>query len=251
MNYPWSKDIDWKLHSKDEKIYIMRDHNWAFAAWEIAKLEGRIHEKSLVVHVDSHLDEVADGILVKGLFEANTKEEIIRVSRSYDRSMGQVPESNIMHIDNFIWASLGKGTIEEVIFVSRDKQELNTLSDLNEFYLKKLPIGCNYKTQLYRDSEEFLRAYDKDAFSKYLGSRTVILDLDIDAFNNSDTMWESDLLPEHKIRDYVRSLKDLYSWDLITIAISPDYCGGTDEASYLLDIVINELGVDLDNFEKW
>ncbi|WP_256715984.1 UPF0489 family protein [Paenibacillus odorifer] len=251
MNYPWSKDINWKLQSNDKRIYIMRDHNWAFAAWEISKLEKRIVKNSLVVHVDSHFDDVPDGLIVNGLFEAETVEDIINVSRSYDRSLGQTPESNLMHIDNFIWASIGRGTVDEVIFVSRDNQELNQVADLRHFYSDKLPVSCNYRTQLFVNTQDFLERYDCESFTDYLGDRTAILDLDIDAFNNTNYIGESDLVPEPIIRQYIKGLKELYSWDLITIAISPDYCGGTEDAAYLLNIVLSEFGVDLEDMIKW
>ncbi|MFT9369211.1 UPF0489 family protein [Paenibacillus polymyxa] len=166
MNYPWSKDIDWKLQSKDKRVYIMRDHNWSFAAWEVSKIENRIQEGSLVVHVDSHFDDVPDGLVVRSLFETKSKEDIMKVSRSYDRSLGQVPESNLMHIDNFIWASIGRGTIEEVIFVSSDKLELNVLSDVREEYAHCLPENCKYSSKLFPNTEEFLNSYDGEKFCR-------------------------------------------------------------------------------------
>ncbi|MGG4555225.1 hypothetical protein [Paenibacillus humicus] len=58
MSIEWAKNIEWRVHTPDKQIFLMRDHNWAFAAWEIARLEGKIGEKSLVVHVDSHFDEI-------------------------------------------------------------------------------------------------------------------------------------------------------------------------------------------------
>ncbi|MCM3273990.1 UPF0489 family protein [Paenibacillus elgii] len=247
----WKNDIEWKVYTSDKRIHLMRDHNWAFAAWEIAKLEGKVSEKSLVVHVDSHFDDVTDGLLVKGLHDAKTKEEIIAVSRSFDRSLGQVPPSNIMHIDNFIWASVGRCTIEEVIHVSRDKLELNELSELKQPYTDKLPSGCNYRTQLFVNCDSFFEAYNHKRFSEYAGGRTVILDLDIDAFNNSDTMSEPELVPENKVRKYIQELLNLYSWDLITIAISPDYCGGTEEAVYLLNIVLDEFNLRSEDMVRW
>ncbi|WP_246021013.1 UPF0489 family protein [Paenibacillus lentus] len=251
MNYPWSKDIDWKLQSKDKRVYIMRDHNWAFAAWEISKIENRIQEGALVVHVDSHFDDVPDGLIVRGLFDAKSKEDIMKVSRSYDRSSGQVPESNLMHIDNFIWASIGRGTVEEVIFVSRDNLELNDISDVREEYADCLPSNCKYSSKLFRHTGEFLNSYDKNSFEEYIGNRSAILDLDIDAFNNTDAIGVSDFVSEAIIREYVKGLNELYIWDLITIAISPDYSGGAAGASYLLDIVLSELGIDLADMEKW
>lgn len=57
----WEKDVHWKVHTEDKRIYIVRDDNWSFAAWEIAKLDNRILERSLVVHVDAHLDDVPEG----------------------------------------------------------------------------------------------------------------------------------------------------------------------------------------------
>lgn len=42
MRKAWEKDVHWKVYTEDKGIYIMSDHNWSFAAWEIAKLENRI-----------------------------------------------------------------------------------------------------------------------------------------------------------------------------------------------------------------
>lgn len=247
----WEKDIEWKVHTYDKRIHLMRDHNWAFAAWEIMRLEGKVGDKSMVVHVDSHFDDAMDGLIVNGLHDAKTKEEIIAVCRSYDRSLGQVPPSNIMHIDNFIWASVGRGTIEEVIHVSRDKIELNEFSEARQYYADKIPKDCNYRTQLFINCDSFFEAYNSESFSEYVGDRTVILDLDIDAFNNSDTMYEPKLVSENKVRKCIKKLLKLYPWDLITIAISPDYCGGTEDAAYLLDIVLDEFNLKTEDMIKW
>ncbi|GAA4879697.1 hypothetical protein GCM10023310_69840 [Paenibacillus vulneris] len=251
MDLEWKNNIDWKVHTLNKKIYLMRDHNWAFAAWEIAKLEGEIRDKSLVVHVDSHFDDVTDGLSVKGLHDAKTIEEIISVSRSFDRSLGQIPPSNIMHIDNFIWASVGRGTVEEVIHVSKDNQELNTLSDLEWYYVDKLPKDCNYRTKLFKNCDAFFEEFSQVRFSEFVGDRTVILDFDIDTFNQLDSTIRSDLVPESEVRLCVQKLLDLYPWDLITIAISPDYCGGTEEAAYLLNIVLDEFNLRIEDMVLW
>lgn len=96
-----------------------------------------------------------------------------------------------------------------------------------------------------------MSSYDKKSFAEYIGNRSAILDLDIDAFNNSDIIGDSDFISEATIREYVKGLNELYSWNLITISISPDYSGGATGASYLLDIVLSELEIGLTDMEKW
>ncbi|TKH39076.1 hypothetical protein C1I59_07450 [Paenibacillus polymyxa] len=49
------------------------------------------------------------------------------------------------------------------------------------------------------------------SFAEYIGNRSAILDLDIDAFNNSDTIGESDFISEETIRGYIKGLKDFVS----------------------------------------
>ncbi|WP_246311163.1 UPF0489 family protein [Paenibacillus xylanilyticus] len=255
MGYEWEKDINWVVHTKDNKMFIMRDHNWSFAAWEIARLNKQIKSKSLVIHVDSHLDDVADGVRVKNLKTANTKDEIIEVARSYDRSLGEVSPSSIMHIDNFIWGSLARGTIEEVIYVSRDTQDVNTLESMRAsedveslYYLSELPSDCNYLTTRFTSIDSFLSHFSESFFKEYVSNRSVILDLDLDVFNNSDS--KSDLFPDDKVREYITRLFQLYPWDLITIAISPDFCGGINEAEHLFSIAREIMEIDLNTMHK-
>ena len=166
----WERDIQWKVYFPKEKTYIMRDHNWAFAAWEIERLKGRLNKSSVLFHVDSHLDDCPDGVLVNGLLEANTVEKILSVAESYDREAGQTSPSNIMQIDNFIWAALARGTIEEVFYISRDKQDVVTLKDLqnqsnasSELILSKLPSDCKYRHSKFNDLESFLNLYTPES----------------------------------------------------------------------------------------
>lgn len=254
----WEKDINWKVHTTDRRIYIMRDHNWSFAAWEIEKLRGRINEKSLVVHVDAHLDDVPDGVLINNLMSAKTIDQIIELSKSYDRSLGQTSKSNIMRIDNFIWASLARETIEEVIYVSKDKQEVVTLEGIenihdpeSELILSMLPFNFHYRHKRFLSITNFFDSFSQHDFKKIIGDRTAILDLDIDTFNESDQMFEPNLTPFHEVREQVQKLMQLYPWDLVTIAISPEYCGGMLEAELLLENVLRVIDVDLKSTLRW
>ncbi|CAM3915727.1 MULTISPECIES: UPF0489 family protein [Paenibacillus] len=245
MSEEWRKNINWKVHTDDRRVYIIRDHNWAFASWEIAKLEKLINGQSIVVHVDAHLDDVPDGVLVKNLLEAQTKEEILNVCQGQDYSSGQISESFLMRIDNFIWASLARKTIEEVIYVSNYRDEVFSFEDLfednkdqmNRLIISSLPSGFSYKHERFREIEDFLES--------------AILDLDIDFFNTVDDLFDPILLPSDKVREYTKRLVELYPWNLITIAISPIYCGGYEEAKVLLENVLEAMDIDITHLSNW
>jgi hypothetical protein len=237
----------------------VRDHNWSFAAWEIAKLDNRVRERSLVVHVDAHLDDVPDGVLVDNLQAANTLEEILNVSRGNDYINGvELDSTYTMGIDNFIWASLARKTIEDVIYVSNYKDEILTLEDikdentqLSRLILSKLPNEFRYQNERFRGIAEFLNEYNKDTFRERVGDRSAILDLDIDIFNESDDLINPVLTPMFQVREYVERLLALYPWDLITIAISPVYCGGSLEAELVLDNVLKATNIDTTKISNW
>jgi len=59
------------------------------------------------------------------------------------------------------------------------------------------------------------------------------------------------LKPLHVIRDNVEELMRLYDWDVITIAISPFYCGGVLEANMILETVTSQMGININKGEDW
>lgn len=258
MRREWEYDVHWKVQTNDNRIIIMRDHNWAFGAWEIARLESRIKQNSLLVHVDSHLDDAIDGVLLEGLFEANNKEQILELSRGFNYLSRESPDRSYMKYDNFIWPSLARETIGEIIYVSRDKKDMEKLEELkkgdsaeSKLILSKLPLNFEHVHQRYTTIEEFLQRYDSKSFSDLVLNRSAILDLDIDVFNFSDDYnMNPDLRPLHEVRELTEDLFNLYPWDLITIAISPEYCGGALEAEMLLDNVMKVMKLDLSTMEN-
>ncbi|RXZ78322.1 hypothetical protein EBB07_28925 [Paenibacillaceae bacterium] len=233
----------------------MRDHNWAFAAWEIARIEKRIDEKSLLVHVDAHLDDVPDGVLIRNVIEAKTIEEIMEVCSGHDYLTCEISESNLMKISNFIWPSLARKTIEEVIYVSRDQSEVCTVAELIKHdaveIMSKLPSDFSYNHKRFRTIDLFFDQFDENSFKEYVDGRTVILDFDIDIFNEADNVIYPVLTPMHEIREYTERLVNLYPWDLITIAISPVYCGGNLEAELILENVLKPFNLDSSKLKQW
>ena len=67
-------------------------------------MKGIIEKNSILVHVDNHLDDDPNGILVDNLFSIKTEEDVINVSRNYHNV--KEPPVNTMFIDNFIWHHL-------------------------------------------------------------------------------------------------------------------------------------------------
>ncbi|NRS52076.1 UPF0489 family protein [Brevibacillus sp. HB2.2] len=254
----WEFYINWKIKFRDKPIYVFRDHNWAFGAWEIEKLIGNIKPNSILVHVDAHLDDCVDGVHVRGVKEINTIEDIMKVAQSYERN-GQTPESNMIHIDNFIWTGIASGTIGETIFVSGDKMEPNSIEKLiqegtsaSEYYLECLPEGCSYKQEMrFQEIVNLTKHFNANEFNQYRKDHNVILDLDLDYFNKSRQYKESDLKSEDVIRHELLLLRHLYQWDVITVALSPDYCGGVAPCKFLLDTFLDVFELDFNETVEW
>lgn len=254
----WFHEFDWKVCMPDRRIYIMRQHNWAFAAWEIEKRKGNLRSQSLLVHVDAHLDDTPDGVFVNGLHDAKSIEEIMAVAQGHDYQSGEVCPPDCMQIDNFIWASVARDTIGETIFVSHQAEEVLTLEILQheathkrnencQNIIARLPDGCSYKHQRYWDIDSFLENIDREIF---MTKQTKILDIDLDYFNVSEN--ETPRLQSiQEIRAALRALRELCQWDVITVAISPEYCGGTEEAAYLLDAFLQEFAINVTEAQKW
>lgn len=236
----------------------MRQHNWAFAAWEIERLKGNLQRNSLLVHVDAHLDDTPDGVFVPGLHEAQSVEQLIAVAQGHDYASGRVCPPDCMQIDNFIWAAVARDTIGETIFVSHQDDEVLSLDMLRhdavqkrnencQNIIAKLPEGCTYKHQRYMDVPSFLSSCD---YQRWSTEQTKILDLDLDYFNVSEEIAPK-LMPEAQIRDELQTLRNLYQWDAVTVALSPEYCGGKEEAAYLLTLFLETFELELPTGQRW
>lgn len=254
----WFEHFDWKVFFPEQRMYIMRQHNWAFAAWEMERLKGNLQPQSLLVHVDAHLDDTPDGVFVPGLLEAKSVEQIMAVAQGHDYASGQVCPPDCMQIDNFIWAGVARNTIGKTLFVSHQDDEVLSLSMLRydavhkrnqncQNIIDKLPAGCTYTHQRFMDMDSFLREVDPNKWSP---QQTKILDIDLDYFNMSRDTTPT-LQPLEEIRASLLALRGLCQWDAITVAISPEYCGGKEEADYLLHIFLETFEINLASAREW
>ncbi|MED4784712.1 UPF0489 family protein [Brevibacillus choshinensis] len=254
----WFHNFDWKVVFPEQRMYIMRQHNWAFAAWEIERLKGNLRQQSLLVHVDAHLDDTPDGVFVPGLLEAKSVEQIMTVAQGHDYASGQACPQDCMQIDNFIWASVARDTIGETIFVSHQDDEVLSLEMLRydaihkrnencQNIIAKLSAGCTYTHQRFRDLLSFLSDVDQKQWDT---QQTKILDIDLDYFNLSEDVTPR-LQPIEEIRASLHTLRNLCQWDVITIALSPEYCGGEEEAAYILSAFMEAFEIDIACGQRW
>lgn len=261
----WMKDKKWRKKVKDQNIFLMRDHNYAFAAWEIARLRGILTEKATLIHVDSHLDDVPDAVAYPDLFQdIKTEEQAIELA-SPRESSSTPPEHTCMGIDNFIWPAIVRNTIKNVYYICDQKQEhisKEMLSNLvknpishderslerNKFLLNHLNQNGN---KIYRyDSLDDFKVHEKEFIEKSMG-RKLILDLDLDFFNKPMMINEINLQSENKIRDDLLYLKNFVNWDVITVAISPEYSGGEEGSVYLLNLFLEIFNIYDKKFIDW
>ncbi|MET2871832.1 UPF0489 family protein [Exiguobacterium profundum] len=243
---------DWKVQIPQKKMYLMKDHSWAFAAWEYERIEGTIGSDSVLLHVDAHLDDVADGLEVSGMMEAKNKEELFSLIRTNEELYSGRLNKTKIQIDNFIWPSFARGTIGSMFVVARQDQHdfaswmleetknnytRNDLEKEKEAILDFIPLEKFQSVYRSFSFEEFKEKYFHE-FQKYSNDKSKILNLDLDFFNLSDSLDNPQLMSDKEIRKLLNELLKLCEWDLITVAISPLYCGGKEIAKHLLNLFI-------------
>ncbi|MFS0687801.1 UPF0489 family protein [Sporosarcina sp. 179-K 8C2 HS] len=237
---------DFRICFPDKKIYISADHNWAFAAWELHKRAGKIKPNATLIHVDAHLDDIWDGLEVEGLHTIEKSEDVFDVAGK-------------MKIENFIWPAVGTGTIDKVIYISQYShiEDPFDFEDWNLFHPEMKPVKeilerGKYVGLRYWNLEEFLGKIDSQNVKVLTEKPDLILDLDLDYFaeEDADTVMVS-LMDEQKIIVNLTSLRDLYTWSLITVSLSPFYCGGNDNALYLFGLFSKVFGLKQEDALEW
>lgn len=237
---------DYKVCFPEKRIFISRDHNWAFAAWEMNRLYGGT-ENATLIHVDAHLDDVWDGISVNGLYEIKSQEDIYSVTEQ-------------LKIDNFIWAGFATNAIDNIIYVTRrtNRQQNHNPFDLTDWEFSNLelePVRELLKRKKYKglrfDSIEQFAEMSDENIEKHIKNQSIILDLDLDYFNLSDDLHNPILMEAEIIKEHLKYLRDLYDWDLITVAMSPIYCGGEDECWHIYELFLEVFNLNLADAMVW
>src|SRR5690625_1724179 len=118
--------------------------------------------------------------------------------------------------------------------ISNDSVYINEETGINKAYT------LNHFEHLYRENW----------FDETEG-KNVILDLDLDFFNFTYDAWNSNpaLLPEALIRHQLKYIKNsMWDWDMVTVALSPEHCGGED---VFLQSFFDVFDLDIHNAISW
>jgi hypothetical protein len=240
---------DYRVCFPKERIYISRNHQWAFAAWAIGKQTGILRDQITLLHVDAHLDDTWDGVIVEGLQEMSNPEEFLEVAGK-------------LEIDNFIWAGFAAALIDHIVYVCPKDIDDSDPFDLTAWDLegeqlkpvKELLQKRDYKGSRFESIADFQQygvvAENKESLLNLPGSVTLDLDLDVFKLNLSDYK-DTALVSEDLIRTQLQFLRDYYPYDLITVALSPAFCGGDDNCERLLQLFLEVFGLDLTDSEIW
>lgn len=257
------KDENFLVKHKDKDIFLMVSHKWAFVVWEIERMRGNIKEGSTLFHVDTHLDDVPELIESNKIYELSNEDDVIQFAK-YEGDLE-------LRIDNFIFPSFVRDTINHIYYVSNTENEsefnqnhidMNAITMAGEgenIYLDRNDTTSDYTLiKLY----EILKGKDKNIqrlkgveeldiidLKKLKGDK--ILDLDLDYFNNS-TLWKTaELKNEEVIISNLKKLKGFTEWDLITVALSPSFCGEDDDCLNLLNLFLDIFEVSISDFEYY
>ncbi|MBO3789594.1 hypothetical protein FH505_10680 [Bacillus velezensis] len=211
----------YRISFPNKKIFIMRDHNFAFAAWEIGRLRGDIQPGASLIHIDAHLDYCDNPVNAKGIDSELKAKEV----------------ASQLDVSEFILPAQRIGTIKKCFTISDDSVHIE-------------------------QNDTFQRAYSYNHYEQNLRHRwyketegtSVILDLDLDFFNKNFNDYNSNavLLPEDSIITQLENIRDnMWVWDMITVALSPEYCGGERESDYLFELFLNVFGLNIEEAVSW
>lgn len=250
----WKEDNSWKIVFPEQKIFLMKHHNWAFVAWDLAREKGWIQNNSALFHVDQHLDAANDGAKVPGLLQAKGLKELSALTES---TLGN---DKIVGIDNFIWAGFARETVETIVYVSPEEQDGLFDVEAHAFYLegdlKKERVEKLYGIHL-SSLESLEDAKQFNIMDLYTEGRSLILDLDLDFFAFQSETESGHTFYKLKDTDEIirdlNTLKEMYSWDTITVALSPEdwYIGGLDNASIVLDLFLKVFEININDGIDW
>jgi len=261
---------DWVVKHKKKLIYLMVNHKWAFVVWECAKIQQILKDNACLVHVDTHLDDVPELVDNQKVLTANTIEELFEIAYYEQDEENRELE---LRMDNFIIPSFLRGTIQDIVYVSNpdNVQEANA----KEITVKEIYEAASDNSKCYAEHSggvneyslskcfEYIEGQDK-TISRFMGveaflkgsmpfreGQPKVLDLDLDYFNNSKFWRTAELKDEEVIRSALHVLKTYTNWDLITVALSPNFCGEYEDCVYLLKLFLEIFELDLGEFNSW
>jgi hypothetical protein len=240
---------DYRICFPKAQVYVSRNHQWAFAAWAMGKKSGTLGTKVSLLHVDAHLDDTWDGVVVEGLREMNDDQDYLEVASK-------------LEIDNFIWAGFAAKLIDHIVYVSPKDVDESDPFDLSAWNLegkqlkpiKELLTEREYKGLRFESILDFKQQLMNGSTQQQIFdlSNSVILDLDLDVFKlNLHNPEDSALMLEVQIKEELTFLKELHPYDMITVALSPSFCGGEKNSKWLYGLFLEVFQLKLSDSVQW
>jgi hypothetical protein len=237
---------DYRICFPKERVYVSRNHQWAFAAWAIGKKSGTLGPLVSLLHVDAHLDDTWDGVVVEGLREMNDDRDYLEVASK-------------LEIDNFIWAGFAAKLIDHIVYVCPKDVDESDPFDLSTWNLegeqlkpiKELLAEREYKGFRFESILDFKQQLMNGSTPQQIFDlpNSVILDLDLDVFKLN--LEDRALMPEVQIKEELTFLKELHPYDMITVALSPPFCGGEENSERLFSLFLEVFQLELSDSELW
>jgi hypothetical protein len=232
-----------------ERVYVSRNHQWAFAAWAMGKKSGILGPQTSLLHVDAHLDDTWDGVIAEGLQEMDGDRDFLDVAGK-------------LEIDNFIWAGFAAKLIDHIVYVCPKDVDKSDPFDLLAWNLegeqlkpiKELLAERKYKGIRFESILDFKQQLINGPTQQEIFElpNSVILDLDLDVFKiNLNHPEDRALKPEVQIREELTFLKELHPYEMITVALSPSFCGGEDNCEWLYSLFLEVFQLKHSDAELW
>lgn len=213
----------------DLNIYISDNHRIALWCW-INFLKACNYGKYSLIRIDKHFDfrNVKKEALDK--FKNNLK-DLKDLNRFLDCSHPSGKNIKLVLWDNYVYYDYNIKLFKEIIFFSiQDKKYLELNDGKDEFDV------------YYKEDVEKL----KDLLSK---NKKIILDIDLDFFIDEDFSGDMVLknISEKRARTYFELLYQFRNnIKLLTLALSPECCGGWDNSEKILKIFSEIFQVEIE-----
>lgn len=220
---------DMNLLFNDGNFYIMDNHLAAAWCWS---QEVDISKKYGLFHIDRHYDLTNN---LSDDFLKSNREVLIGEVFSDCLSLKDKGEVQALRYDNYIdtFNRLYPGVIQQVYYAThkdgQDKTE-TSLASISTYTPDLWDLDNNIKywiTKCHKDIERW------------------IVNIDIDFFFQSH---DDDGCFQFTTKKYIKYIckeirASLHNIDVVTIAISPEFCGGWGNAFNILQIINTELGI--------
>ena len=92
---------------RGKHVYVFDNHNHAFAFWHLERMEGRLHDGAVLIHMDQHRD-------------SRKPERYLTFKEAQDKDSVYKYTNTVLNVGNFIPAALSSGLVKKVINVDSE-----------------------------------------------------------------------------------------------------------------------------------